>query len=357
MPNNNKIAAIFLLPILVLLACSFSDLPFGQATASLSQPSQNTGLTSTLQSPANTAEAPVSRGKETATDIPDETTPFSGPRPGEPPSEISYTDDFNELKTGADGYANGGDDFPDNRYERPFNLDKTYRPDLDILRTSLSKDASWFYVTIQVAGKNPSNGKLSANYGVELDVNKDGRGEYVIWTLPAYSPQWKRINTRIFGTGTNQVGGPHPILSDAPWSGATYNKLLFEGLTDSSHNNAWVRISPNPRTRGYIDIQIAFNPQSVGNPLQFLWGAWADDGIKDPTKFDYNDQFTKLEAGASFINDPDYPPKAIFAVDNTCRIWVGFKPSDNSIPGSCPVDLPPVPGQPTPTRIIYTGPN
>jgi hypothetical protein len=344
MTNKRPVLSIILSLLILMLACSFSGLPFGQGAGSTSQASQDAGQQSAIQSPDNTTQAPVARGKETATDIPDETTPFSGPRPGEPPSEISYTDDFNELKTGADGYANGGDDFSENRYERPFNLDKTYRPDLDILRTSLSKDASWFYVTIQVAGKNPANGRITANYGVELDVNKDGRGEYVVWTLPAYSSQWKRINTRIYGTSTNQVGGPHPILSDAPWAGATYNKLLFEGLFDSSHNVAWVRIVPDPRLRDYMNIQIAFSPQAVGNPTQFLWGAWADDGIKDPTKFDYNDQFTNAEAGASFINDPNYPPKAIFAVDNTCHIWVGFVPTDTSIPGSCPVSTKPAPG-------------
>jgi hypothetical protein len=350
MTNKRLFLTTFSVPFLLAIACDVAGFNLGQAAPTETQSTLVTVIQTTPQSSTDTKNASKPSAKVTATDIGEETTSFNGPRPGEPGAALSYTDDFTEIKTSQDGYANGGDNFSENQYERPFMLDKTYRPDLDIQRVSMSKDATWFYVTIQLVGKNTDSGKLSADYGVELDVNKDGRGEYVIWVMPAYSSQWKRINTRIYGTGTNQVGGPHPVLSDAPWTGETYNKMLFEGLTNTTLNNAWVRVSPDPKYPASMDVNIAFKPEAVGNPTQFLWGGWADDGIKDPSMFDYNDQFTKSEAGASFIKDPDYPPKAIFAVDNTCRIWMGFEPSE-SILGSCPVSLPPSPSR-TPRSVI-----
>jgi hypothetical protein len=334
------------LSLFLLLACNIFGFTIGATSTPNAVPAAVTPEASVEMTSTSS-----SIGSATATDIPDETTPFSGEKPGEPPAAISFMDDTSEKRSPDAGFANGGDDFADNQYERPFTADMKYRPELDIQRASFSQDANWYYVTIQLGGPNPANDRFTANYGVELDINKDGRGDYVIWTLPAYSKQWKRINTKIFSSTTKMVGGEHPILSDAPWVGATYDKLLFFGLTDSSHDYAWVRIAPNATD----SIQIAFSPFAIGRPTQFLWGVWADDGIKDPSKFDYNDQFTKVQAGAAFINDPEFPPKAINAVDNTCRMWVGFTPSE-AILGSCQVKQAPGP-QPTPTQIIYRGPN
>jgi hypothetical protein len=273
---------------------------------------------------ASATPGPTSTVTETAT------TAFTGPKPGEPPARISGMDDSTEQTTPVPNSVNAGDNFSENIFERPFSLDMTYRPELDIVKTNFAKDANWFYTTIFLAGPIPESANTGPNYGVELDINKDGRGEFLVWASPAYSKDWTRANTKIYGTSTNMVGGPHPTLSDAPWSGTTYDKMLFVGATDSTNNGAWVRISPNNSK----SIDIAFNPSLVGGPSEFVWGVWADDGIKDPTKFDYNDQFTKVQAGAAFKGDANFPPKAIFAVDNTCRFWVGFTPTV-AIPGSC----------------------
>lgn len=343
MTHKTRSLTAIVVSLFLLLACNVFGFTIG---GSADTPTANS-VPAAASAQATLEVAPTSNGlsSATATDIPDETTPFSGLKPGDPPAAISFMDDTSEKRAPDAGFANGGDAFSDNQYERPFTSDMKYRPELDIQRASFSQDANWYYVTIQLAGTNPANGKFTANYGVELDTNKDGRGEYVIWTLPAYSQQWKRINTRIYGTSTNMVGGEHPMLSDAPWVGATYDKLLFVGLTDTTHSDAWVRIAPNTTD----SIQIAFSPFAIGHPNQFLWGVWADDGIKDPSKFDYNDQFTKAQAGAAFKNDPDFPPKAIFSVDNTCRAWVGFTPT-TAIPGSC--YQPPPTATFTPTRTL-----
>ena len=51
----------------------------------------------------------------------------------------------------------------------------------------------------------------------------------------------------------------------------------------------------------------------MSNASTFMWSAWADDGVIDPGKFDYNDQFTLTEAGSPISGAAEYPLKAIFA--------------------------------------------
>jgi hypothetical protein len=313
-------ASIFMLT----LACSFPG-----EDASPAIPTGNTLIGTIASIPAQDESKASSTSPSTTTMA--IATAFTGSMPGDLPARIAYVDDISEkANQGANGAA-GGDNFAENIYERPFNKDLSYRPDLDITGTSFSKDPNWFYVTIALAGQNVADGKMGANYGVELDVNKDGRGEFVVWLLPTFSNQWTRSHTKIYSTTTHMVGGTHPVLSDAPgWTGVTYDKILFDGATDNTNNGAWARVSPSNAN----NIEIAFSSAMVGNPAEFLWSAWADDGIKDPSKFDYNDIITKVEAGSPYKSLADFPPKAIWAVDNTCRYWVGFTPT-TLIPGSC----------------------
>jgi hypothetical protein len=278
-----------------------------------------------------------------STPVPAATAAFSGAPPAEPPDTIQswLTDPLTPDKTKND-YAVAGDDFEHNLFERPLDKELAYRPDLDILGATLTKDSQWFYVAIQLNGFETGKTTFSADYGVELDVNLDGRGDFVIWAKPPYTTTWSRDALTVYGTSTNMVGGPHPLLSDAPWKGKTYDTILFDGKNSPGMNAAWVRISPtDPKI-----LQIAFSPAIVQQPSRFLWNAWADDGIKDPAQFDYNDGFTKAQAGSPYTWDPDYPPKALLAVDNTCRSPFGFTPQ-GSLPGECQPPSTPTPQQPS----------
>jgi hypothetical protein len=316
------------LPLMIALACNL--------TAAATHPTISTSGEVPPGVMGTTADLPGA----VATGTPTSTPVFSGAMPGDPPGKMYWIDDINEQPDGNGGFARGGDNFDENDLERPYNKDMAYRRDLDILGGMISKDTTWFYVTIQLVGQNSTDSKMDANYGVELDLNLDGRGEFVIWALPPFTSQWTRSGAKIYGTSTNQVGGPHPMISDAPWTGLTYDLQKFVGATDFVQNGAWARVSPmNPN-----NIEIAFNLQMVGAPAKLMWGVWADDGIKDPSKFDYNDTFTRAAAGVPYAADANYPPKAVFAVDNTCRGWFGFEPT-GEIPGSCiqPATLTPKP--------------
>ncbi len=321
-----------------LAACNSSLSPGGSASSPAADTASNESI------PASATGA-VSAG----------TAAFTGSPPGDPPNSIGswLTDPLTPDKA-KDDYAIAGDEFAHNQFERPMDKALAYRPDLDIVGATLSQDSQWLYASIQLSGSDTGTQTLDANYGVELDVNLDGRGDFVIWARPPFTTAWSRDTLTVYGTSTNMVGGTHPLLSDAPWTGETYNKILFDKNTSPDANAAWVRVSPkDPKI-----LQFAFSADIIGKPNRFLWGAWADDGIKDPTRFDYNDMFTKKEAGSPYKWDPDYPVKSILAVDNTCRAPYGFNPNGIE-PGMCQLQSKPgpsIPG-PTPTRTLIPGPN
>jgi hypothetical protein len=321
-----RVSAI-LFATLLLSACNFS-LKTNATTAPAVSPTASMTVAATETSAAATVA-------------------FSGTPPNEPPTFLtSWLTDPRTPASTSKGYAIAGDDFAHDQYERPLDSNLAYRPDLDILSASLTLDSQWMYISIQLAGTDNGKQTLDACYGAEFDVNLDGRGDFVVWAKPPFTSTWSRDNLTVYGTTTNMVGGPTPLLSDAPWKGDTYNKILFDGKTDMKVNAAWARVSPKDPTI----MQIAFTSDILQKPVRFLWGAWADDGIKDPSKFDYNDGLTKKEAGSAYKWDADYPPKALLLVDNTCRAPYGFKPIGKD-PGMCESVPTPAP-QPTsgPTR-------
>ena len=56
----------------------------------------------------------------------------------------------------------------------------------------------------------------------------------------------------------------------------------------------------------------------------------------DWSVFEFNDHFTFEQAGYPMKEDAkNYPIKAIWGVDNTCRIPSGFTPT-GTMPGLCP---------------------
>ena len=58
--------------------------------------------------------------------------------------------------------------------------------------------------------------------------------------------------------------------------------------------------------------------------------------------FDYNDTMGPSEAGSPIKGDGNYPLKALYNLDNTCRFPYGFKQMGASVRGMC-ITLPPAP--------------
>lgn len=237
-----------------------------------------------------------------------------------------------------------GDVYKLNRLERPFTqTDMTYLPNIDIERFRIVTDDNWDYIFIELIGTNP-NDPLNINYGVELDQNKDGFGEYLVWAQPPYGTTWATNNVTVYADTNHDSAGLSAEQSDAPFSGNGYEKVIFNQGKGDDPDLAWVRIDPkNANT-----VEFAFKKTLPGKV--FMWSVWADAGLKKPEMFSYNDRYTIVEAGSPQTSNSEYPIKTLFAMDSTCRAAFGFN-STGYEPLICPTEEPPTrepgPGGPT----------
>lgn len=259
--------------------------------------------------------------------------------PGDPPGGTqSAMMDADSSKSAGENRARAGEFFNINFFERPFTAnDMVYYPDLDIQRAVLNRTSDWVYVVISLKGPSPEN-EMRGFYGLEVDLNSDGRGDVLIQAGQPDS-SWSTDRVKVWQDTNNDVGSRTPLTADIPQLGDGYDNLLFDQGLGSDADLAWARRSP-----GDINaVQIAFKPSAINNDTGYLWGAWTDLGVMEPSLFDYNDHFTHAEAGSPLIDSQHYPLKALALVDNTCRWAVGFTPKGNE-PGICPL-----PATPTPT--------
>ena len=252
------------------------------------------------------------------------------------PIPESFVDDVESSGTAVEKRAPYGDSFDLNRFERPFLDDMTYVPDLDIHRFGLSQDDDWYYITILLIGNDPNNA-LGINYGVELDQNADGYGDYIIWSNPPFSLEWDTSTVQIFMDTDKDTGGLSAVKSDGIFAGNGYDKLIFDGGTSQNDDPdlAWVRWIEGSNA----ELQFAIKKTWMGST--FLYGVVADAGLKDVSMYDYTDRFTPAEAGSPVRGKEEYPLGSLYAVDNTCWDAYGFK-STGYEPKICPPIIQPV---------------
>lgn len=175
--------------VLVSLACSLVT------RASPALPSTNPPPATRPQSPASTqpaasAPAPQSTGTPSAA-----VTHVMVPANSVPSGTLIQ--DVVSQDTAPEKRAPYGNSYDINRFERPFLQDMTYVPDLDIAGFTVSSDPDWWYVSVQLVGSDPNN-KLGIDYGVELDTDHDGFGDYLVWAHPPYASTWDTASVQIF---------------------------------------------------------------------------------------------------------------------------------------------------------------
>lgn len=286
---------------------------------------------------------------DTATEIP---APTASPLP--PPTEVpqqtilhtvfpiseSAPDanaypDVTSADTAPEQRAPYGDSFDLNRLERPFTQDMVYLPDVDIASFSLSEDAEWYYLSIEMVGKNP-NSPENIQFSVELDTNLDSFGDYLIVAQPPYSETWSADTLKIYADTDRDSAGVNAAKSDAPFSGNGYDQLIHSvsEKVGSDVDVAWVRVNAGP----LATVQFAFKNSFSGS--SFLYSVMADAGLQDVSHLDYVDFMNELEAGSPVRSNSNYPLKKLFAVDNTCYQAFGFKASGYE-PKICPVIVQP----------------
>jgi len=247
--------------------------------------------------------------------------------PGEPPQPERTLKDFDSSIRASENRAVSGDRFLDSMYERPFtSQEMIYQPDLDIYTVDFAHDDNFFYFTITLYGMNPIEWGLNGMYGIEFDRTKTGRGDLIVWVEDP-GEDWSVENVTVFTDSDRDVGGLQPIVADAGHEGDGYDTTVeLEG-----DKSAFARISPDDS----VAIQIAVSGDLLDNPTEFLWGAWADNGLRNKTLLDHNDTMGPGEAGSPINTDDNYPLNALYNLDNTCRLPHGFEQMGAIVPGMC----------------------
>lgn len=253
--------------------------------------------------------------------------------------------DVESNDTGAEKRAPYGDSYAFNILERPFLQDMTYIADLDISSFNIRRSDDWYYVSFDIIGTDPNN-PLGILYGVELDQDLDGFGDFMIIAEPPYAEEWSTTGVRVYADANRDAAGDSPNKSDAPFTSDGFETFLFDG---SQPNNAdpdlaWTRFY------GEHSIQFAFKSSWAGE--SFMYTVITDAGLKDVTSMDYNDRFSPAEAGSPVRSSEHYPLLSLYAVDNTCRGAIGFTPKGYES-RLCSVLAPPTPTT-KPTLVTVT---
>ncbi len=257
------------------------------------------------------------------TPTPEPPTPTKIPHSLIPPDSVKLGKitvvDAVSADTAAEKRAPYGDSYKYNWFERPFLQDMTYVPDLDLASYNLAYDEKFYYISIGLVGSNPNN-PIGIDYGVELDLNADGYGDYIIIARPPHSVEWTTENVQVWEDTNQDTGGLSAERSDAPLPGDGYDTLIFDGgrRPEDDPDLAWMRINAGPKAA----VQFAFKRALAGS--KFLFGVIVDGGLRSIADLDYVDRFTEEEAGSPEKSEAAYPLKAVFGVDNACREAFGF---------------------------------
>lgn len=324
MRERHMAQAAILTVLTVSLACS---LP-----AALGSPASPAPPPAITASPPGLAHSPVPAAAGSATPPPLVATVMASQHTATPASvgasgKLNY--DVDSSVTGSEHRAPYGDSYNINLFERPFSqTEMTYLPQLDISTFQLLEDPTWYYVSFDLAGGD-MNDPTGINYGVELDIDHDGFGDYLVWAYPPYTTQWLAETVVVLQDSNHDTGGASAERSDAVFEGNGYDLVIFDRGQGEDRDLAWVRLNPDVSAA----VQIAFKRSLAGNA--FMWGVWADSGLRDPGKFNYNDRFMEVDAGSPEKSEKYYPINAIHSVDNTCWVAVGFKPTGYE-PHLCP---------------------
>ena len=247
-----------------------------------------------------------------------------GLTPGEPPKLERTLEDSDASLRASEHRVLSGDNILNNLFERPFTaIEMVYQPELDIQTVDFAVLDQFFYFTITLKGMDLAG---SALYGIEFDRSKTGRGDLIVLTkVPG--KKWSMDNITVMTDQNGDVGGINPIIADEDFKGNGYDTQIEIG----KDKVAFSRISPDDPHA----VQIAVSLALLDNPMEFLYGAWVDNGLKKFSMFDYNDYQGPSEAGSPFKDNEDYPIKGLFSLDNTCRLPFGFSQESSTVPGTC----------------------
>lgn len=253
--------------------------------------------------------------------------------PSAPAQNLGNASDNDETTSFEARDVNFGDDFPRNRYERPFTTEMAdYLPEIDIMKFSIGDDDNFFYVTLTLGGLVNPGQAPSGHYALEVDGDIDGRGEFIVIVNPPFGSDWSVDGVQIFADENIDVGGDSPIRSDTNYAGDGYEKLVFDSGRGANPDLAWARFVDGELPA----IEIAFSKTIFPETPRFMWSVWASQTGFNPAVFNLHDTTTADAAGSPDKQNSLYPIKGIAGIDNSCRVPVGFT-ANGSEPLGCPV--------------------
>lgn len=319
MKTKSLVAYLFILPAIILAACS--------APAS---PQDTTNSTFDASAPT---EAPLNASSNdthpTETSITHTIIPINLPGVSNGAGA-----DFDSSKVLTNGSLVGGDRFTFGRFERPFNTNTmdTYFPEIDIINTEVFQEEPWIYGRLLIKDLT-ANGPKTARYAIEIDTTLNGKANWLIFSTKPNSTDWSVEGVQIYKDANGDIGGTSPYQTDNPLpSGDGFETLVFDQGKGDDSDAAWVRLSPDDPNM----IEFAIKRSILENPTQFMINMWAGYSL-EPGIFDINDRYTHEQAGAADAGlEYFYPIKAVAEVDNSCRIPVGFLPTGRE-PGLCAI--------------------
>ncbi len=244
---------------------------------------------------------------------------------------VANAHDNDESATFAEKSVRSGDEFRINRFERPFTAtDMNYLPHIDIVGMSMTQDDEWFYVQIKVVGLDAQTGNLSGLYGVEFDLNVDGKTEILVLAQGPLGKDWTTDGVTVYADTNGDIGG----LSSKPddiYTGNGYETILFDSGVGQDPDAAWARSNSD----NFV-VELAFKKELMKDYPTWMWNPLASDHKLDPTTFYYNDTLTEARAGSPTKGNVNYPLKELAGFDNTCRVPANFEPN-GSEPMGCGV--------------------
>jgi hypothetical protein len=233
-----------------------------------------------------------------------------------------------------------GDDFKINRFERPFtSVEMNYIPYIDIMDLEMTSDQNWYYVQIKLIGVDPATGGIHGVYGLEFDLDIDGRSEILILAEDPGS-EWSAERVRVYLDGNGDIGG-QGSTPDTAYTGNGYETMIFDSGQGEDPDLAWARAVMGNRPVA----EFGFKKSLLRSYTKFMWSVLASASPIDPSKFYFNDTFTEEGAGSPNKKNAYYPVKELSAYDNTCRVPTGFD-ATGAEPLGCLVYTPPEPGEP-----------
>jgi hypothetical protein len=249
--------------------------------------------------------------------------------------QVSTAHDNEEIATFAEKGVRGGDNFRSNRFERPFTAgDMNYLPYIDIVDIGMTSDDNFYYIQIKLAGVDEAINGVSGYYGVEFDLDKDGKTEFLVLAQAPAGKDWTTDGVQVFVDDNADIGG----LSSKPddvYAGDGYEKTVFDSGAGDDPDLAWTRFINNSTPV----VEIAFKKAALKDAPNFMFSVLASESKPDPTKMYFNDTLSEQRAGSPIKGNKYYPLNELAAYDNTCRLPAGFQPT-GSEPYGCSIGGP-----------------